>query len=286
MNMDTHSSGSTVKNHISLKTVFGYSATRRTSYQSWFLVYQRVLPQACPLQHQWHLFSRKLVFLNLPQACLLQHPRLPSKEIDHSDHHPAIVSSESVDRQVRGDPFSSEAPEELLHEPTKIPKPKKRITSRYEETRIVPTYRNGCKNSEKILWMMEFLKTKTHTPVLLVNYLQSLWEVVIWVNTVLILTSRMTEIARSARGPKSQGPCRRRIGGAVPPAKKLVIWLQPITKFSVKVVNLETIIDMQSWCRTWPPNGSCRILAKQKTSQETERSLQQFLEPKRKPNSH
>ena len=29
-----------------------------------------------------------------------------SKEIDHSEHHPAFVSSESVDRQVRGDPYS------------------------------------------------------------------------------------------------------------------------------------------------------------------------------------
>ena len=51
MNTDTHTSGSTVKNHISLKTVFGYSAIRRTSFRSWFLVYQRVLPQACLLQH-------------------------------------------------------------------------------------------------------------------------------------------------------------------------------------------------------------------------------------------
>ena len=32
----------------------------------------------------------------------------------------------------------------------------------------------------------------------------------------------------------------------------------------MKEVNLETIIDMQSWCRTWPPNGSSRIRAKQK----------------------
>ena len=46
--------------------------------------------------------------------------------------------------------------------------------------------------------------------------------------------------------------------------KILVIWLQQITKFSVKVVNLATIIDMQSFCRTWPPNGSSRIRAKQK----------------------
>ena len=46
--------------------------------------------------------------------------------------------------------------------------------------------------------------------------------------------------------------------------KILVIWLQQITKFSVKVVNLETIIDMQSWCRTWPLNGSKHFRAKQK----------------------
>ena len=29
-------------------------------------------------------------------------------------------------------------------------------------------------------------------------------------------------------------------------------------------MNLETIIDVQSWCRTWPPDGFSRIRAKQK----------------------
>ena len=48
-------------------------------------------------------------------------------------------------------------------------------------------------------------------------------------------------------------------------------------------MNLETIIDTQSWCRTWLLNGSSRIRAKNKTSQETQRSLQKFLEPERKP---
>ena len=43
------------------------------------------------------------------------------------------------------------------------------------------------------------------------------------------------------------------------------------------------MIDMQSWCKTWPPNGSNHIRAKQKTSQETQRSSQKFLEPKREP---
>ena len=134
-------------------------------------------------------------------------PMTSSTEIDHSNHPPAIVSSESVDRQVRGDPYSSETSEEMLNKPTKTPNQiKMRNTNRYGETRIIQTYRNGCKNSERILWMTEFLNAETHTRVLLMNHLYSLREVCISVNTVFILTSRNTEIARSARGPKSQGP--------------------------------------------------------------------------------
>ena len=41
---------------------------------------------------------------------------------------------------------------------------------------------------------------------LLMNYLLSLREVRIWVNTVFILISRKTEIARSVKGSKLQGP--------------------------------------------------------------------------------
>ena len=41
-------------------------------------------------------------------------------------------------------------------------------------------------------------------------------------------------------------------------------WLQPITKFSVKDVNLETIIERQSWCKTWLPNGSSSYPCKTK----------------------
>ena len=53
------------------------------------------------------------------------------------------------------------------------------------------------------------------------DYLQSLREVRIWVNAVfVVLTSRKTEIARSARGPKiTRAPCRGRSGGAVPRAE-------------------------------------------------------------------
>ena len=55
--------------------------------------------------------------------------------------------------------------------------------------------------------MTEFLNTETHTPVLLMNHLWSLHprEMWIWVNTVFLLTSLKTEIARSVKGPKLQG---------------------------------------------------------------------------------
>ena len=56
--------------------------------------------------------------------------------------------------------------------------------------------------------MMKFLNTETHTPVLLMNYLWSPHprDVRILVSTVFLLISLKTEIARSVRGPKLQGP--------------------------------------------------------------------------------
>ena len=119
------------------------------------------------------------------------------------DHHPAIESSERVERQVQGDPFSSETSEELLREPTEIPQPKKNedheqvwgspysnIPEWLQESREnlvderVPEHRDSHASSSQSLCLRE------------------VW---IWVSTVLKLTSRETEIARSAGGPKSQG---------------------------------------------------------------------------------
>ena len=138
---------------------------------------------------------------------------------------------------------------------------------------------------QRVLWMTEFLNTETHTRVLLMKYLWSPHsrDVRICVSTVLKLTSRKTDIARSARGLKSQGLFAEDALAEPYLVHKNFGGLQQITMFLVKVVNLETIIDMQSWCRTWPPNGSSRIREKTKTSQETQRSLQKFLEPDRKP---
>ena len=63
---------------------------------------------------------------------------------------------------------------------------------------------------------------ETHTPVLLMKYLQSAHarDVRLWVSTVFILISLKTEIARSVRGQITRATCRRRNGGTVTRAEK------------------------------------------------------------------
>ena len=64
------------------------------------------------------------------------------------DHHPAIVSSELVERQERGDPYCSETSEELLNKLTQIPKPNK--NEDHERVRGDPCH------SEIPEWLQEF----------------------------------------------------------------------------------------------------------------------------------
>ena len=70
------SNGSMVKNHIPLKTVSKYNATRRTSFRSWSQACQQVHPPVLILQHQWHLQNREVIILHLSQARLLHQPQL------------------------------------------------------------------------------------------------------------------------------------------------------------------------------------------------------------------
>ena len=59
-------------------------------------------------------------------------------------------------------------------------------------------------------------------------------------------------------------PCRRRIGRVEPRAEIFGDLITADHKIVSEGVNLETIIDMQSWCKTWLPNGSSHIRARQK----------------------
>ena len=79
------------------------------------------------------------------------------------------------------------------------------------------------------------------------------------------LFSRKTQTAISAWRRKWRASCRRRAGTIVPKAEILdQIKTADQKKLSVKDLNLEKIIDMQSWCKTWQHSGSRRIRAKPK----------------------
>ena len=106
----------------------------------------------------------------------------------------------------------------------------------------------------------------------------------IWVSTVFILISLETENCEICKRTKiTRAPCRRRSGEAVPRADQfgdLITGDQKVLsdncesrhnhRYAVVVQDLAT-----QWIQAYP--------CKTKTSQETERSLQKFLEPNRKP---
>ena len=118
-------SGSTVKNHISLKMVFEYSVIRKISYQSWFLVDLQLLQARLP-QHPRLLHVRKLII----QITIQQSSQVKVWIDKHG-----------------GDPFTSETSEELLREPTEIPKPNK--NEDHEQVR-------GDTYSDTPEWLQEF----------------------------------------------------------------------------------------------------------------------------------
>ena len=74
----------------------------------------------------------------------------------------------------------------------------------------------------------------------------------------------------------TRAPCRRRIGRVEPRAENFGDLITADHKLLVKDVNLETIIDMQSWCKTWLPNGSSRIRAKQKLLRKPKGACKSF----------
>ena len=78
---------------------------------------------------------------------------------------------------------------------------------------------------------------------------------------------KRTEITRA--------PCRRRNGEAVPRAANFGDLITAVT-----IANLETIIDTQSWCRVWPPNGSRRIRAKTKLHKKPREACKSSWNPR------
>ena len=114
------------------------------------------------------------------------------------------------------------------------------------------------------IWTRERLNAETHTPVLLMNHLWSLRLRQLWIWYSVdthFHKDRHSEVCKWTKIRKD--PSRRRNGGGVLRAENFGELIQQITKFSVTTSN----VSVQN----------------KKTSQETQRSSQQFLEPNTKP---
>ena len=186
-----------------------------------------------------------------------------------SDISPVHVSTKVDDRSGK--------PEEI--QANKNPKTNKKETTMERETRVILRSRNGCKNSGKIWWMMKFHYREALTPVLLITKRrEDLGKHNVHTH---FPKDRNCEICTRTKITRAQ--CRRRNGEAVPRAVNFGDLITADHKvlsdncesrnnhrYTVVVQDLAT-----QWILAYP--------CKNKTSQETQRSLQKFLEPERKP---
>ena len=155
-------------------------------------------------------------------------------------------------------------------------------TRKYEATRRM-ICQSGHRSSGTVWWMTVFLNAETHTPVLLMNFHQSRQQKWYRVSTAFLLTYRRTEIAMSAWEPKLLGlreenalvrsvPRAENFGDLIP-ADHNVLSERCKSRNNHRHAVVQDLATQR--IRLYPH--------KHKTSQETQKSLQKFLEPNRKP---
>ena len=267
--MDTHMSGSMVKNHISLKTVFGYSAIRRTSFRSWFLVYQRVLPQACPLQHPWHLQGRKLIILRLPQGLLPHQPwhLQLCQAREWLDKHGETcfllelqksscwLSQPKIQNQITNEDHDHER-RDLYH--SDIPEWLQEFRENLVDDRV-PEYRESHASS-------------SHEP-----SSEPMSSVDLGKHSVCTHFPKDRNCEICQRTKITRAPCRRRIGGAVPRAEKFGDLItadhQVLSEGCESRNNHRYAVVMQDLATQWIQSYPCKT----KTSQETQKELAKVL---------
>ena len=201
------------------------------------------------------------------------------------DHHPAIVSSERVDRQERGDPYSSETSEELLTKPTKNPKQNK--NEDHDRVRGDPCHSDI---PERLQEFRENLvddrvpeRSDSHASSSHGKSSEPTRSADLGKRSVYTCFPKYRNCEICQRTKITRAPCRRRIGRVVPRAEKFGDFLTADHKvLSVgdeSRNNHRHAVVVQDLATQWIQSYPCKT----KTSQETHRSLQKFLEPLRKP---
>ena len=256
-------SGPVVKNHVSLKMVFGLIVIRRTAFLSWSRIY---------LQLPLHRGHQQLQ--SLPQ------------ESTGSTQSPVSIDSE----RERADEHERRNP---VQDPTKNSKTNK--NEDHEHERSDPSY------SEIPEWLQEFRENLVdesvpefhgaRVPVLSDSHassshepsLEPLRRVVSGNHSIYIHFPKDRNCKICSRTKITRAPCRRRIGGVVPRAENFGDLITADHKIfsdgSESRHSHRCAIVVQDLAAQWIQSYPRRT----KTSQETERSLQKFLDPSRKP---
>ena len=255
--------GSMVKNHISSKTGFGYLAIRRTSFLLWYQVSSSSSGSSStsktPSKQESHSSSSSSSSSSSPTGSEIQ---IRERE-DGIDISPVQVSELVDDRSgqpdettiERGNPLNSEIPEwlqefrEILVD-GRVPVHRDSHASSSHETSLEPT----IKRRE------DLGKHNVH------NHFPK---------------DRNCEICK--RTKITTAPCRRRNGEAVPRAVNFGDLItadhKVLSDNSESRNNHRYAVVVQDLATQWIQAYPCKT----KTSHETQRSLQKFLEPDRNP---
>ena len=287
MKTDILTNGSMVKNHISLKTVFriqcntenfvpivvpGLSASSSSSSHS----STSMTPSRQENDHPTSSSSSS----TSPTTTVLSDSETRAREdLSGIDSHPVLCQVHMLNEQngvTRCWPSQPKIQNQIKRKPR----------DKNGATRCVLTYRNGCKNSEKIWWIYRVPERRdshassSHEPSLEPTPARS---VDLGKHSVYTHFPKDRNCEICQRTKITRAPCRRRNGEAVPRAENFGDLITADHKvlsdncesrnnhrYAVVVQDLAT-----QWIQAYP--------CKTKTSQETQRSLQKFLEPDRKP---
>ena len=279
--------GSMVKNTSHLKREFGFHATRRTSFLLWFQACQ-VHPLDLTHRPQGHFQDRGVIAQHLLPARLLSPTvrEIKTRERENrteSDISPVTVSTTVDERSGRPD----------IDQANKIRKPNKKEPKRERGDPLFAD--SGRASSEIAEWLQEFRENLVDDviPEHEDHHASSSHEV-----SCEPIFKRREDLCKHSvethfpedrnceickRTKITWAPCRRRNGGAVPRAEHFGDLITADHKVLSDICesrnNHRYAVVVQDLATQWIQSYPCKT----ETSQETQRSLQKFLEPERNP---
>ena len=270
MKTDIPTSASTVKNRISLKTGFGYSATRRTSFRSWFQACHQVPSSSShsstsvtpSRQERNHPTSSSSSSTSPTTTVLSDSETREREDLSWIDSHPVLVSSLNVEEMIeRRDPLFAAKPAPLCSD---LPEWLQEFRENLVDERV-PDHRDSHASSSHEV-SLELTSSRS----------ADLGKHSVYTH---FHKDRNCEICK--RTKITSPPCRRRNGEAVFRAENFGDLITADHKvFSDNCEsrnNHRCAVVVQDLATQWIQSYPCKT----KTSPETQRSLQKFLEPKR-----